>query len=34
MILLSACCSSTCADQPTTRLAAKSGVKRSFGTPR
>jgi hypothetical protein len=34
MILLSACCSSTCADQPATRLAANSGVNRSVGTPR
>src|SRR5581483_11509012 len=34
MILLSACCSSTWAAWPATRLAAKSGVNRSVGTPR
>ena len=34
MILLSACCSSTCADCPTTRLAAKIGLNRSVGIPR
>jgi len=34
MILSSACCSSTCADQPATRLAANSGVNRSVGAPR
>lgn len=34
MILLSAYCSSTWADQPATRLAPKTGVNRSVGTPR
>ena len=34
MILLSACCSRTCAAWPATRLHSKSGVKRSVGMPR
>ena len=34
MILLSECCSSTCAAWPAILLAAKSGVNRSVGTPR
>ena len=34
MILLSACCSRTCAAWPATRLHSKRGVKRSVGIPR